>query len=85
MDAILTYISKDFLNIHSDVIKNAKDVCFRDKKSYELFSNLKNTRCCGDIVFSMDTKEILIREEKSNHFDDRFILERKIQAISRNI
>lgn len=35
-----------------EIFKNATDVCFREKHSYELFYSLKNIRFASDIVFS---------------------------------
>lgn len=34
-----------------NVLRNMKDVCFRDKKSYDLFSDLENIRYAPDILF----------------------------------
>lgn len=49
------YRTDDFyLFIKNNVIKNAKDVCFRDIYSYNKFSDLKNTRHAADIVFGLD-------------------------------
>ena len=50
-------------NIHS-MLSKVKDVCFRDKYSYELFKDLPNIRCASDIVFSMDTSKIKITNRK---------------------
>ena len=38
--------------------KNAEDVCFREKYSYELFKSLPNIRYASDIVFNLDVKDI---------------------------
>lgn len=52
------YFTDKYLNLHHDkVFKNATDVCFREKNSYNLFKDLKNVRCRPDIVFSLDTKK----------------------------
>lgn len=48
------YTSEEFYNSYKDVFNNAKDVCFREKYSYELFKNLENVRYNSDIVFSMN-------------------------------
>ena len=37
-----------------EALKNATDVCLRDRNSFELVSSLKNIRCASDIVFSYD-------------------------------
>lgn len=41
-----------------DFFKRAEDVCFRDKKSYELFSELNNRRLAPDIVFSLELPKV---------------------------
>jgi len=48
------YNSNEFYEIYKEVFKNAKDVCFREKYSYDLFKDLKNVRYNSDIVFSMN-------------------------------
>lgn len=39
---------------YTDIFSKATDVCFRDKHSYDLFSELKNIRYRPDIVFGLD-------------------------------
>lgn len=51
--------------IENKVLKNAQDVCFRDKKSYENFANLNNVRVCSDIVFGLDTSNLNIISKKN--------------------
>lgn len=46
-----------YKNIYG-IFKNAEDVCFREKYSYDLFKTLKNVRYASDIVFSMNTDNI---------------------------
>lgn len=58
------YNTNEFYNIHRGIISKAKDVCFRDQKSYNLFSDLPNVRYSSDIVFSLDTTNYKIKEEK---------------------
>ena len=48
---------KYFDNLYG-VFKNAEDVCFRERYSYELFKKLPNVRYASDIVFNLDTKNI---------------------------
>ena len=52
-----------FDNIHS-YFKDAEDICFREEYSYNLFKDLPNTRWVPDIVFSMDTSNIKITNNK---------------------
>lgn len=42
-----------FKNKYEEFFSNCKDVCFRDKYSYNLFSELPNIRYADDIVFSL--------------------------------
>ncbi len=39
--------------LENNIFKNAEDVCFRDKNSYDLYSHLPNIRYASDIVFSL--------------------------------
>lgn len=59
------YKHEEFLKIIGDgIFKNAEDVCFRDKYSYDLFYNLENVRYASDIVFSLDRSNIKITNNK---------------------
>jgi colanic acid/amylovoran biosynthesis protein len=58
------YKSKEFLKILNQIFSRAKDVCFRDSASYELFKNLNSTRVASDIVFSMDISKYNIKNNK---------------------
>ena len=58
------YKTKEYLESCRQVFKNAQFVCFRDKKSYDLFSNLENTSYAPDIAFGLDTKNITITNNK---------------------
>ena len=54
---------------YKEFIKNnlfacAKDVCFRDFKSFNMFKDLPNVRVAPDIVFSLDTSSIKITNSK---------------------
>lgn len=52
---------KEYFNIHKNkIFKNAIDVCFRDKYSYNLFKELPNVRYAPDIIFSLNTENIKI-------------------------
>ena len=56
------YQTETYYNKFYNVFKNAKDVCFRDKYSYDLFSDLDNVRVASDIVFSLDTSLVPITD-----------------------
>ena len=59
------YETKEYLNIHKNLIfKNAVDVCFRDKYSYNLFKELDNVRYAPEIIFSLDISKIKIKNSK---------------------
>ena len=47
------YKSEVFKSMYHDFFKKCKDVCFRERYSYELFKDLENVRFGKDIVFSL--------------------------------
>ena len=55
------YITDKYVDIHKNIVfKNSNDICFRDKKSYEMFKDIENVRYAPDIVFSLDTSKVNI-------------------------
>lgn len=52
---------------YDEIFSRAKDVCFREDFSYQLFKELKNVRCNPDVVFGLNIKEIS-KEKKSVGF-----------------
>lgn len=58
------YRTKEYYNKFYDIFKNAEDVSFREKYSYDLFSDLKNVHFTSDLVFSLDVKNIKIENNK---------------------
>jgi len=58
------YKNSEFISLISDIFRGAKDVCFRDNASYELFKELDTTRVATDIAFSLDTSKYKIKNEK---------------------
>jgi colanic acid/amylovoran biosynthesis protein len=58
------YKSQEFFEKYRVVFKNAQDVCFRDRNSYELFSENPKVRVESDIVFNLDANEIQAEQEK---------------------
>lgn len=46
-----------YKNAHK-FFEKAEDVCFRDKYSYNLFSDIKAVRYAPDIIFTLDTKNL---------------------------
>lgn len=59
-----SYKTNKFKNRYNKYFSNAEDVCFREEHSYELFKNLPNVRCASDIVFTLDTSNIKITNNK---------------------
>ncbi len=58
------FFSNEFVKkINQVVFFNAKDVCLRDKKSYDLFKILKNVRYAPDIIFFLPVKKYINNEE----------------------
>lgn len=47
------FVTNEFLERHRKLFGKISDICFRDKKSFELFSEMKNIRYGNDIVFSL--------------------------------
>lgn len=58
------YKTEEYYNNLHEVFKNAEDVCFREKYSYELFKDLPNIRYAPDIVFSLNTEGIKITNRR---------------------
>ena len=59
------YTNNKFLKLlNKDVFSNAEDVCFREEYSYDLFKDLNNVRKASDIVFSLDTTQINVKNSK---------------------
>lgn len=55
------YKSEAFKNMYHEFFKKCKDVCFREKYSFELFKDLENVRFGKDIVFSL--KQDVVEKE----------------------
>ena len=58
------YKTKEYFNNAHEFFKKAEDVCFREKYSYDLFSDLQNVRYASDIIFSLDVSNIKITNNK---------------------
>ncbi len=59
------YKNNEFLHNYDSLFGRCKDVCFRDKQSYNIFSNNDNVRYAPDIILSGIWDEIKHRQ-KSN-------------------
>lgn len=60
-----------YLNIYHELFSRARDICFRDSYSANLFSDLANVRFAPDIVFSFPVKKIY---DKFKFPFDRYML-----------
>ena len=56
------FVTNNFYKKYYNFFAEAEDVCFRDTKSYNLFKDLPNVRYASDIVFSLDTADINIKD-----------------------
>jgi colanic acid/amylovoran biosynthesis protein len=59
------YKSPKYIGLVSDILGKSKDVCFRDKTSYELFKEFNSTRYATDIVFLADLSQYEIKKDKT--------------------
>jgi colanic acid/amylovoran biosynthesis protein len=55
--------SQGFYDAYKKLFSKLEDLCFRDSKSYELFSDLNNVRYAPDVVFSLKSS-IPLNEKK---------------------
>lgn len=76
-------VTEEFLQLYKGLFEKYDDICFRDKASFELFSENENVRLAPDIVFSYDldikvgdSKKVVIsvidlsyRDKLSEHVD----------------
>lgn len=58
------YKTEEYYNRYYEFFKNAEDVCFREKHSYNLFKDLPNVRHASDIVFGLDTSKFKKSQRK---------------------
>lgn len=58
------YRTEQFKDNMTAVLSGMKDICFRDKYSYNTFSHLTNVRYAPDILFGMDWSPYARIEEK---------------------
>lgn len=53
-----------FVNGFREIYKDFKDICFRDKFSYDLFKECDNVRIAPDIIFSLNIDEVKKRKKQ---------------------
>ena len=58
------YLTNRYYKKFHSVFDNAEDVCFREKYSKDLFTDLNNIRYAADIVFTLDTSKVNITNNK---------------------
>ena len=46
------YHTDKYFNLSKETFKNCKDICFRDKYSYELFKDIESVRYAPDVAFN---------------------------------
>lgn len=51
------YKTRKYFERFHNIFSNAKDVCFRDENSYNLFKDLSNVRKASDIIFGLDVNK----------------------------
>ena len=56
------YETEGFYNFYRKAFTTYKDVCFRDKYSFELFKDIKNVRYAPDVVFGLDKLKYQAKE-----------------------
>lgn len=47
------YYTEDYYNEFKEIFKQARDICFREKFSYDMFKDLDNVRYSTDVIFSL--------------------------------
>lgn len=58
------YITEEYYQKGREFFRKAKDVCFRDNYSYQLFQDLPNVRKAPDILWGLDVSDITITNRK---------------------
>lgn len=78
------YYNDAYLELIKCIFRNSKDVCLRDKKSYQLVKDVKTVRQAPDMIFALDIKKykntkqkrvifsIINYEKKSKQFNSVF-------------
>lgn len=60
------YNNKEYLKCYRKIFSKVDDVCLRDYKSYQLFSDISSVRYAPDVIFSMKTNNL--KENKSDDY-----------------
>lgn len=78
------YTNEYIEQIKKDVLSKARDVCFRDRKSYDYFKDLDSVRMAPDIVFSYNFQNQKIKPQKKVIFSLINIDKKKAQIPNPN-
>ncbi|PLR85411.1 polysaccharide pyruvyl transferase family protein [Bacillus sp. V33-4] len=63
------YYSKRFFDLYHEMFSKMKGICFREKTSYNLFSNLTNVRFAPDVVLNLKyQKATQLRKKLGNYY-----------------
>ncbi len=84
------YTDKKYKIDYTNIFSKATDVCFREKLSWEMFSNLKNARYRPDVVFGLDYS---LQEKKQktvgfsvvsprNNIDEKSYIQKYVELVS---
>lgn len=57
------YKSEDYKKGLANVLKNVDDICFRDKYSYDLFSDIEKVRYAPDILFNYKFPDVKSKKQ----------------------
>lgn len=58
-----TYESDEFFNLWKNTFRQYYDICFRDKYSYELFSDVNSVRYAPDVLFSYKADNVTTEKD----------------------
>ena len=58
------YNTNKFYDEMYEIFSKVEDVCFREEYSYNLFKKLPNIRYASDIVFALNTDDVIITNNK---------------------
>lgn len=59
------YKSKEYVDMAKNLFNLCENVCFRDRKSYNLFSDIKTVSYAPDIAFSYDLASLASKQKRS--------------------
>lgn len=57
------YKSLEYFGLSQETMKLCSDICFRDKYSFDLFSDISSVRYAPDLIFSYDVGKVVTEKE----------------------